>query len=338
MLIEDRNTNLNMTQRLPPLNALKAFESAARHLSLKVAARELNVTPAAISHQVKALEDNLGVRLFVRLNRGMELTPAARMALPKLSEGFASLAQAVAAMRPQPDSGQVTVSAAPSFATRWLMPRLHRFFAAHPEIDVRVSARLRRAKHGGQDNTAERATLDTWLAESDAAILYGHGDYPGFRVDKLLPLTVAPICSPQLMRGDHPLKQPSDLQYHTLLHDDTGALYDGISFWDVWSKAVGVGLERVDVSRGSHFSHAVLALEAAIDALGIVTTFPVLAAAEIASGRLILPFNRPVPLRSSYFLVCREAAVIRPAIAAFRDWLLAEAALNIESRSPQANK
>ena len=313
-----------MTQRLPPLNSLKAFESAARHLSLKLAAQELNVTPAAISHQVKALEDDLGARLFVRLNRGLELTPAARAALPKLSEGFASLAQAVAAMRPQSDSGQVTVSAAPSFATRWLMPHLHRFFVAHPEIDVRVSARLRRAKQGGLDSAAERATIDTWLSESDAAILYGHGDYPGFRVDKLLSLSVAPICSPQLMHGDHPLQRPQDLQYHTLLHDDTGALYDGVAFWDVWLKAADA--EHIDTGRGSHFSHAVLALEAANDALGVVATFPVLAAAELKGGRLILPFALRVPLQSAYYLVCSEAALTRPAVKAFRDWLLTEAA------------
>jgi LysR family glycine cleavage system transcriptional activator len=313
-----------MTERLPPLNALKAFESAARHMSLKRAAQELSVTPAAVSHQVKALEDYLGVKLFRRMNRALELTPVARAALPKLREGFDSLAHAVAALRPQPDSGQVTMSAAPSFATRWLMPRLHRFFSAHPEIDVRVSARLRRARQGGQHSTAERATIENWLEESDVAILYGHGDYPGFRVDRLFTLTVAPICSPQLLHGDHPLRRPQDLIHHTLLHDDTGMLYDGVAFWDVWLKAAGV--EAVDTSRGSHFSHAVLALEAANDALGVIATFPALAAAELAVGRLILPFELQVPLQSAYYLVCNETAVLRPAVAAFRDWLLAEAA------------
>lgn len=312
-----------MPERLPPLNALKAFESAARHLSLKHAAQELSVTPAAISHQVKALEDYLGAKLFRRLYRGLELTPVARAALPKLKEGFDSLAQAVAAMRPQPDSGQVTVSAAPSFATRWLMPRLHRFFSAHPEIDVRIAARLRRARQGGQHSTAERATIDHWLAESDVAVLYGHGDYPGYRVDKLFALTITPICSPRLVHGNHPLRRPQDLILHTLLHDDTGTLYDGLAFWDVWLKAAEV--EGVDTSRGSHFSHAVLALEAANDALGVVVTFPVLADAELEAGRLILPFALRVPLQSAYYLVCSETAALRPAVSAFRDWLLAEA-------------
>jgi LysR family glycine cleavage system transcriptional activator len=313
-----------MSGRLPPLNALKAFESAARHMSLKRAAQELSVTPAAISHQVKALEDYLGVKLFRRLNRALELTAAARAALPKLRDGFDSLAQAVAAMRPQTDSGQVTVSAAPSFATRWLMPRLHRFFASHPEIDVRVSARMRLVTRGGQNSVAERTTIDNWLEESDLAILYGHGDYPGVRVDKLLALTIAPICSPRLAQGENPLRQPQDLSHHTLLHDDTGTLYDGVAFWDVWLRAAGVS--DVDASRGSHFSHAVLALEAASDALGVVATFPLLAAAGLAAGRLILPFELQVPLQSAYYLVCSETAELRPAVAAFRDWLLAEAA------------
>ena len=313
-----------MTERLPPLNALKAFESAARHLSLKRAAQELSVTPAAISHQVKALEDYLGVPLFRRLSRGIELTPAARAALPKLSDGFDSLAQAVARMRPQPDSGQLTVSVAPSFAVRWLMPRLHRFFAAHPDLDVRITARTRLLNKRGQDNAVERATIENWLEESDVAILYGHGDYAGYHCDKLFPLTLAPLCSPQLVHGENPLRRPQDLKFHTLVHDDTGTLYDGVLFWDLWLKAAGV--EGVDTSRGSHFSQPALALDAANDALGVVATFPVLAAAELATGRLIMPFELRVKLQSAYYLVCPETSMQRSAVAAFREWLLAEAA------------
>jgi LysR family glycine cleavage system transcriptional activator len=312
-----------MSERLPPLNALKAFESAARYLSLKRAANELNVTPAAVSHQVKALEDYLGVKLFRRMNRALELTAAARAALPKLSAGFESLAQAVAVMGPQRDSGQLTVSVAPSFAARWLMPRLHRFFAAHPEVDVRISARTRLLNRGGQGDAVERATIEKWLEESDVAILYGHGDYPGYRVDKLLTLTIAPLCSPQLLQGENALRHPQDLRFQTLVHDDSGARYDGVAFWDVWLSAAGV--EGVDTSRGSHFSQPVLALEAANDVLGVVATFPVLATAELAVGRLILPFELQVSLQSAYYLVSSDTAV-RPVVTAFRDWLLAEAA------------
>lgn len=313
-----------MTERLPPLNALKALESAARHLSFKRAAQELNVTPAAISHQVKALEDYLGVALFRRVSRGLELTAAAHAALPKLSGGFDLLAEAVARMRPQPDSGQLTVSVAPSLAARWLMPRLHRFFAAQPDLDVRISARTRLLNKRGDDNAVERATVENWLEESDVAILYGHGDYPGYRVDKLVALTLAPICSPQLVHGENPLRRPADLQFQTLVHDDTGSRYDGFAFWDVWLEAAGV--QGVDTNRGSHYSQPVLALEAASDALGVVATFPVLAAAELTVGRLIMPFELHVPLRSAYYLVCEESALRRSAVARFRDWLLAEAA------------
>ena len=318
-----------MSERLPPLNALKAFESAARHLSLKRAAHELSVTPAAISHQVKTLEEFLGVQLFRRLNRGLELTPAARAALPKLREGFDCLAQAVAMLRPQGDNGQLTVSVAPSFAARWLMPRLHRFFAAHPELDVRISARTRLTNKRGHDNAVERATIENWLEESDVAILYGHGDYPGYRVDKLFTLTVAPMCSPQLVNGENPLRRPQDLSYHTLVHDETGTRYDGVAFWDVWLAAAGVN--GVDTGRGSHFSQPVLAIEAASDALGVVATFPVLAAAELAVGRLILPFELQVPLQSAYYLACSNSAALRPAVAAFREWLLEEAAQQAKS-------
>lgn len=314
-----------MANRLPPLNALKAFESAARHLSVKRAAAELNVTPAAVSHQIKALEGYLGVQLFFRHNRALELTDAARAALPKLRDGFDSLAQAVQQLRAYQGSGQLTVSAAPSFAARWLMPRLHRFFEARSEIDVRVSARLRQPAAGGRSAAAERTTIDAWLADSDVAILYGRGDYPGFRVDKLLPLTITPICSPKLIIDrEHPLLWPRDLQHHLLLHDDTGELYDGVSFWEVWLKAAGVA--GIDVTRGPRFSHAVLAFEAAAEGHGIVATMPILAEADLNAARLVTPFALRVPLESAYYLVCSEAVATRPSVSGFREWLLAEAA------------
>ena len=265
-----------MAVRLPPLNALKAFESTARNRSVKRAAAELNVTPAAVSHQIKGLEEYLGVPLFLRHNRSLELTEAARAALPKLKEGFDNLVQAVERLHAHKGMGQLTVSAAPSFAARWLMPRLHRFFDAHREIDVRVSARLRQPTAEGRRAIAERATIDAWLADSDVAILYGRGDYPGFKVDKLLPLSVTPICSPKLVTDpEHPLLWPRDLEHHLLLHDDTGNLYDGVSFWDVWLEAAGV--TGIDVNRGPRFSHAVLAFEAAVEGHGVIDTIPILA-------------------------------------------------------------
>ena len=315
-----------MATRLPPLNALKAFEASARHLSVKKAAAELSVTPAAVSHQIKALEDYLGVELFHRRNRALELTEAARAGLPKLREGFESLAVAVDRLRTHKGGGMLMVSAAPSFAARWLMPRLHRFLEAKPEIDVRVSARLRQhTSDARRRGHAERATLEAWLADSDIAILYGRGDYPDFKVDKLIPLSVTPICSPRLVtHPQHPLIRPEDLRHHLLLHDETGDLYDGVSFWEVWLKAAGV--DGVDLKRGPHFSHAVLAFEAAIEGHGVVATMPVLAETDLHAARLVTPFALRVPLPSSYYLVCRPDAATRPDIAAFREWLLEEAA------------
>lgn len=312
-----------MASRLPPLNALRAFEAAARHLSVKKAAIELNVTPAAVSHQIRMLEDYLGVQLFHRYNRALELTDAARASLPKLREGFDCLVQAVERLRSHVSGGVLTVSAAPSFAARWLMPRLHRFIAAHPEVDVRVSARMRRVSVDGKGDVAERATVEAWLDDSDIAILYGRGHYPALWVKKLLDLTLAPICSPKLLQhAEHPLKTPADLAHHMLLHDDTGDLYDNNPFWDVWLRAADV--HGVDARRGPHFSHAVLAFEAAIDAVGVVASMPVLAAEDIAAGRLVVPFELRVSLESAYYLVCHESASTRPAVALFRDWLLDE--------------
>jgi LysR family glycine cleavage system transcriptional activator len=322
-----------MAVRLPPLNSLKAFESAARHRSVKRAAAELNVTPAAVSHQIKGLEEYLGVQLFLRHNRSLELTEAARAALPKLREGFDSLAQAVERMRAHKGMGQLTLSAAPSFAARWLMPRLHRFFDAHPEIDVRVSARLRQPAAGGRRTLAERSTIDAWLADSDVAVLYGRGDYPGFSVDRLLPLSVTPICSPKLVTDPaHPLLWPRDLDHHLLLHDDTGDLYDGVSFWEVWLEAAGV--TGIDVNRGPHFSHAVLAFESAVEGHGVVASMPVLAEADLNTARLVTPFELRVPLESSYYVVCSEEAAARQPVAAFREWLLKEAERDIKATPP----
>ncbi len=313
-----------MSQRLPPLNALKAFEAAARHLSVKKAALELNVTPAAVSHQVRSLEEYLNVELFHRHNRALTLTDAASACLPKLREGFDALAQAVERLRVHHKGGMLTVSAAPSFSARWLMPRLHRFIADHHEVDVRLSARMRRVSVDGKGDVAERATLETWLDDSDVAIIYGRGHYPELDVHRLLPLTVTPICGPQAMSGEHPLLHPEDLKHYMLLHDDTGESYDGESFWDLWLEAAGV--ELVDAQRGARFSHASLAFEAARDAVGVVASMPELASEDIAAGRLFTPFPLRVPLTSAYYLVSQPQAKNRPAVAAFCDWLIAEAA------------
>ena len=215
-----------MNARLPPLNALRAFVVAARHLSFARAAEELHVTPAAISHQVKALEQYVGVRLFRRRNRAIELTEAARACLPKLREGFERLGEAAEQLRTHEGGDTLAVSVATSLATKWLMPRLYRFVTAHPEVDVRISAStrlidVRRTRiAGGTEQIGPR------LDEADICIRFGTGEYPGFSVVKLFPVSVAPVCSPRLADAEPALRRPEDLRNHVLIQDDT-IFFDG---------------------------------------------------------------------------------------------------------------
>jgi LysR family transcriptional regulator, glycine cleavage system transcriptional activator len=312
-----------MGTRLPPLNALRAFEAAARHLSFKMAALELHVSPTAVSHQIRTLEDYLQVKLFRRLNRALELTDDAQAALPKLREGFQCLVEAVEALRRKESVRILSISAPPAFVTKWLVPRLQRFVALRPEIEVRVAATMHSVdgRHAGAEARAERG--DTHDAVPDVEIRFGTGHYPGFRVEKLLSVSITPVCSPRLLEGEHPLRNPEDLRRHMLLHDDALRLADDQADWGVWLSRAGV--KDVDATRGPHVSHAALALDAAADGLGVALTMEILAAPELTAGRLAAPFELRIPLSSSYHLVCHEALANQPHIAAFREWLLAEA-------------
>jgi LysR family glycine cleavage system transcriptional activator len=310
------------TPRLPPLNALRAFETAARHLSFAMAARDLHVTPAAISHQVKGLEDFLGQRLFRRLRRGLELTRAGQVLLPKLSEGFRRLGEAVEEMRALADEGLLAVSAAPSFATRWLAPRLHRFVAAHPDLDVRINASTRLIDPGGDESGSGDAVVGSPAEDADIAVRFGTGDYPGFRVDRLMGVEVTPMCSPRLLRAGPALGQPSDLAKHVLIHDNV-RYDDGRPLWDAWFEAAG--MTGMDTSHGLHFSHALLALEAAADGMGVTMGMPVLAGSDLVSGRLVAPLKLSLPLKFAYHIVSGPDTAERADVVAFRDWLLAEA-------------
>lgn len=312
-----------MTKPLPPLNSLRAFEVAARHLSFRKAAEELHVTPAAISHQLKGLEEYLGVKLFRRGNRRVELTPVAQVAAEHLHLGFKAIVDAVEHLRTGDRGNLLTVSAAPSFAGKWLMPRLYRFVSRYPEIDVRLSARMRSARPEARGAPVRRDINDSSLDECDVAIRFGDGDFPDMDARLLLRLDVAPMVSPRLANAGPPLTAPADLRHFPLLHDDTAYFRSGRLNWDCWLQAVGGG--GVDTSRGVHFSHANLAIDAAIDGLGVVVSLPALAAADLAAGRLLLPFADPVPADYAYYLLCQPGALARPAIQAFIDWMIEEA-------------
>src|SRR6202158_2888072 len=310
------------TGRFPPLNALRAFEAAARHLSFKKAARELHVTPGAVSHQVKLLEDHLGAPLFRRLTRALELTSQAQTMLPGIREGLESLVAAVELIRVREESCALTVIAPPNFAARWLVPRLARFTSAHPMLELHVARRA--SMIDGRDNGAPAPVAD---AREDAPVVmvrFGAGRYPGSQGEQVFSAYYLPVCSPRLLKGEHPLRTPDDLRYHTLLHDDTVHEEGARPAWLDWLNSIG--LTDIDANRGPHFSDASLAFEAAIEGLGVTLAMRPLVTAEIEAGRLVVPFDISAPASYSYYLVTPGETAQTRAVKAFRIWVLAEAA------------
>lgn len=306
-----------MIQNLP-FSALRVFESAARHLSFKRAAEELFITPAAVSQQIKVLEHQLGVKLFNRHNRGLSLTDNAKKGLPALTRGFDHLIDSVRLIRSANEDSKLTIWMAPSFAAKWFIPRLHRFSDAHADIDLNISA-----SPGLVDSITTKNTIPAENFRRDGvdiAIRFGKGDYPGCRVYKLFSVSAIPLCSPKLMQGDHPLRSPEDLRFHTLLHDDTK--YEGRPDWKTWLKSANV--KNVDSSRGVRFNHGSLAINAAVDGQGVVLSMNSLASGDIAAGRLVVPFNIALPLEYAYYLITLEESSDQPRTAAFRDWLIEE--------------
>lgn len=311
-----------MTYRLPPLSAMRAFEAASRHLSFKKAADELHVTPAAVSQQIKALEEYLGLPLFRRLTRALELTPQGAAMLPKVREGFDCFAAAVDCTR-QPGEGVLTVTAPPSFAARWLVPRLPRFAAACPNVKLRLSSSPEAVDRRGQMREREGGPVDLRAATSALAIRYGTGNYPGLLVERIFAPDWVPVCSPRLLEQGPPLNVPEDLGRHVLIHDETIEDEERQPSWQEWLAKAGVN--GIDARQGPHFSNAVLAVEAALDAQGVALALTPLVAADVAAGRLVIPFGVSVPSPYAYFLVMRRAVADRDSVAAFRNWLLAEA-------------
>ena len=292
-----------MARRLPPLNALRAFEAAARHLSFTRAAAELHVTQAAISHQVKALEQHLGRKLFRRLNRALLLTDDAQAYLPSVSRAFTLLNEATGNLLSKKSPGPLTVSALPSFAARWLVPRLGRFRQVRPDIDLRIDPSAELSNFSGDD--------------VDVSIRYGRGKYPGLRTDWLMTEDIFPVCSPLLLAGAQALREPSDLEHHVLLHDD------GHGDWRTWLLAAAA--DGVDPTRGPIFTDSGMLIQAAMAGQGVALARGVLAADELAAGRLVRPFALSLPTEYAYYLVCPQDRAEQPKIAAFRDWLLGEA-------------
>lgn len=301
---------IKAVKSLPPLNALKAFEAAGRHLSFSRAAEDLSVTPAAIGHQVKTLEEYLGMDLFIRKNRSVELTDAGQVLLPGISDGFSRLYSAVDVFHRHSTNRPLVISIVPAFGGKWLLKRLDRFQKLYPDIRIRIEA------------TEEVA--DFSREQVDIAIRYGDGNYPDLRVDCLLAEEVYPVCSPALLEGEHPLREPRDLQHHILLAGGWNANYPTWPDWQMWLKAAG--LRDLPVTYGpemSGSSHPLL-IEEAIAGRGVALASSVLTADDLEAGRLVRPFDVSYPVQFCYWLVCPETMADEPKSLTFREWLLAE--------------
>ena len=296
--------------RLPPLNALRAFDAAARRLSFTKAAEELNVTPGAISQQIRQLEDYAGTPLFKRTGRSVLLTDAAQAALPMVREAFESIGEAGRVMRAPARKGRVMVSCAPSFAAKWLAPRLERFHEAHTGIEAWVSADMQ--------------LTDFNTADADLAIRYGRGYYEGLKSEKLMDETVLPVCSPNLLEGPDALRRPADLTAHTLIHDESQENDPSCPDWASWLRARGV--DGVDAQRGPRFNQAVLVIEAAVNGRGVALAKRAIAATDLEAGRLIAPFaDGTTPIDFAYWLVWPKGRHLSPDVRAFIDWVKREA-------------
>lgn len=297
-----------MRRSLPSLRALQAFEAAARHLSFAKAAAELNVTPGAISHQIKTLEDWLGAPLFYRLTRALRLTDAAEQALPALTEGFDRLAIGTARLHTRKDEHLLTVSVSPGFGSLWLVPRLDRFRRSYTDIELRLD---------GTDRL-----VDITAGDADVAIRYGAGGYSNVKTDRLFAMRATPVCSPRVLAEGSALKTPRDLKDHTLLHVEWK---EAEGSWRTWLLAAGI--DDVDPFKGPRFTKEEMAVRAALDGEGIALIGDRIASDHLASGRLVRPFNAELstPLVFAYFLLSPTDRQDDPKIACFRNWLLKEA-------------
>jgi LysR family glycine cleavage system transcriptional activator len=293
-----------MTTRLPSLNGLRAFEAAARHLSFTNAATELNVTQTAISHQIRRLEEELGVRLFVRQNRALVLTPEATEYLPGVRTAFNDLRFATDRLLRKDNENVLTVSTLASLAAKWLLPRLPAFQEAQPGIDVRI--------------TTSTALVDFKSSGVDAAIRYGRGHWPGLRADWLMADELFPVCSPALITGSKPLRCPEDLAQQTLLHTSAGYNDD----WRLWLTAAGLPA-NISKHPGLTFDLILVTVQAAIDGLGVAMGRTSYVEADIAKGRLVVPFKIALPADAGFYLVSPEARADSPKLSAFRHWLVA---------------
>lgn len=300
-----------MSRAMPPLNALRAFEAAARHLSLARAALELNVTPGALSHQIRGLEEMLGLRLFERQARGIALTPQGRALYPGLQAGFGLIRDAVAGLRASTAGRVLVVSTPPGFTAKWLAPRLYRFAEAHPDIELRIASSVGYANFTNDGVDAAIRNVAAPRTEDDAL------DH-----QKLIDVDMVPVCSPKLIARLGSIDLREDPGAIPLIHDDQLAGRPDVPTWDNWFESAGI--EGADARRGLRFSSADHALDAALEGAGVLLTHSILAHDDLRSGRLVKPFGGTLSSRRAYYFVVPKAKQAQPNVQAFRQWLLAE--------------
>jgi LysR family glycine cleavage system transcriptional activator len=298
---------------MPPLNALRAFEAAARHLSLTRAALELNVTAGALSHQIRGLEDLLGCKLFERGVRSISLTAAGRQLYPGLQTGFVHLRDAVANLAAAGGERMLVISTPPGLTSKWLAPRLYRFATANPEIDTRVTSSMTSANFmtDGVDVAVRNLALD---APQDSSL----------EVEHLLELCLVPVCSPKFVATHGPFRSPDALKGVPIIHDDTLANRAAVPTWADWFAAAGV--KDADVSRGLRFNGADHALDATVEGAGMLLAHDVLAYDDLRTGRLVIPFALTLRTGRGYYFVCPKQDRERPVVRAFRAWVKDEVA------------
>jgi len=299
-------------QQLVHLKALRAFEAAARHLSFVAAAEELNVTPPAISQLIRTLEEYLDVQLFVRSKVGVTLTPQAREAYPDIRDGLLQVAAGLDKLRGSGHDRLVTLSVPPSFAAKWLLPRIDLFRSQHPQFEIRL-------------DTSDR--LVDFAAEGiDLGVRYGLGGYPGLQADKLFDEAVFPVCSPALLGQESQLAGADWLSRMTLIHDTTSDFDPTFPTWRTW--LLGHGMKGVDHTRGLRMNSSLLAIQAAIDRQGVTLARSVIVEGDVKAGRLVRPFEFVDATRCAYYVVYPKQSGSEPKVKVVRDWLVEQAGLH----------
>jgi LysR family glycine cleavage system transcriptional activator len=299
-----KNNLTDMSDRLPPLTALRAFEAAARHLSFASAAAELNVTPAALSFQIKSLEAHFGAPLFRRLNRAVELTEAGAALAPGTTDGFQTLAVAWRAAQRTQDHQSLTVTAGPAFTAKWLAPRLYEFAQTHPEIELRFSASLRK--------------MDFARDSIDVAIRFGTSVDPELYALPLAEEWVTPVMTPEMAKR---YPTPASLRDAPLIIDESITFLDPPTNWDSWFAAVGLAAPTM---QGPRFSQADHATDAALAGAGVVLGRRALVIKDLAEGRLVAPYNAALATGARFWFLCPKSAQDRPQIVAFKEWIMRE--------------